>query len=356
MLNIISFCLQSKLFLLYCSPPTFQIFIFSCNMWSTIVVLASILFLPKVHLNFCELKADITFLVDKSGSIASTGNGHNYDLALNRIETVKSYILDSVKLMQLGEDKIRVAIATFNHEMDKLNTFNNRSSYDFKLFKVILNNLTYTNTDMRDTSNLAGALPLVASGLYSKNTEGRERIIIVMTDGDIDKRRKKNFFQEFREKTTPPFKIIAIGIGSYLGFKNELINITGNEALVLNLEDYADLPKHVNTLIAKVCSEDFVGNEFSPTIEPTSTSPPPSPWLEDDLPTKSNNRAMSIGLGVGGAVALLAAAAALAYFYKNKLAGGKTSTSNNGSVLRNSTENPIYTSSGETYENIMSNS
>jgi hypothetical protein len=316
-------------------------------MWSTIVVLASILFLPKVHLNFCELKADITFLIDKSGSIAYNGTHISYEIAQERIETVKSFILDSVKLMQLAEDKIRVAIATFNHGFRNLNTFKDQSSYDLKLFEGILNNLTYTKDDMKGGTRLASALYQVLLILYRRNTEGRERIIMVITDGQLpvqEKNNTVNFSQVLRGKT-PPFKIIAIGIGSHQGFHDDLFQITGNEALTLTSENYIDLPNHVNTLIAKVCP-DFVNEVSISTIGPTSTPAPPSP-------TKSNERALYIGFGVGGAVALLAAAAGLAYFYKNKLAGGKTSTSNNGSFLRNSTENPFYRSPGETHENIM---
>jgi hypothetical protein len=317
-------------------------------MWSTIVVLASILFLPKVHLNFCELKADITFLIDKSASIAENKTHKLYEIARERIKLVKSFILDSVKLMQLAEDKIRVAIATFNREFFYLNTFDNQSSYDLKLFEAILNDLTYTRGDMNSGTLLSSALSLVHNILYhGKGPEGKEGIIMIFTDGQFTEQEKHYISTNSKllRGNTPPYKIIAIGIGSHQGFYDELLLITGNETLTLTLGNYIDLPIHVNTLIAKVCP-DLVNKVSISTIGPTSTPAAPSP-------TNSNKRALYIGFGVGGAVALLAAAAGFAYFYKNKLAGGKTSTSNNGSFLRNSTENPFYRSSGRTHENIM---
>nr|XP_058959500.1 coadhesin-like [Pocillopora verrucosa] len=199
----------------------------------------------------CTAGLDIAIVLDKSKSVK-----------LPNLEKAITFIGDLVKTFHPAPDKDHFGFITFHEKAQMVFKFADSQYHDEnallqKIAEEPRKLELYTRTDL--------ALIMARDQLFTE--EGGDRpdkpnVMIVLTDGRPTKPKgDKNFdFKEFADKIAEDFKdkdvrVVAVGIGRGID-KGTLLSIADNkDDQVVEVENFSQLEKEMNTIKSKACSE-----------------------------------------------------------------------------------------------------
>jgi hypothetical protein len=222
----------------------------------------------------CKLTADVTFIIDKSGSIAPNGN---INIANERINIVKKFISEIIDILPVGETNTRVVISEFNSYCHLLNYLNEKSSYTLTEIKSIISNVYYKNSDRHEGTYLGACLRTINEKIYDKRPSSRakvRKILVVITDGDATD--KSNNMPSvvgpwLRGMKPIPYNITAFRIGSDFN-EQSFMDLTGDKSLIFDARKFDDMEEQVESFADKICTIDCQFTQWSPwgVCEPIS--------------------------------------------------------------------------------------
>ncbi|XP_047732091.1 collagen alpha-5(VI) chain isoform X1 [Prionailurus viverrinus] len=182
----------------------------------------------------CEdMKADIMFLVDSSGSIGYENFGK-----------MKTFMKNLLAKIKIGPDKTQIGVVQFSHynqEEFQLNKY-----FTQKEIADAVDRMSYINSNTLTGS----ALTFVAQ--YFTPTKGArvgvKKFLILITDGEAQ--------DSVREpaKALRDSGVIIFSVGVYGANRMELEEISGDGKLVFQVEKFDDLNAIENELIFRVCA------------------------------------------------------------------------------------------------------
>ena len=191
-------------------------------------------FLAKKEVKpLCEVKVDVGFVLDSSGSLRDDyGKEKNFLKAL-------------AATFGVSEQGARAGVVTFSYNTEHSIKLNDH--YDLSSFSDAVDNIAL----MGHTTRIDKALRLTQSDMFSIANGGRpgvSKVVIVLTDGsqtqDVGAEDPGDVAEELRAMG---YKVLAVGIGD--GVNNtELAHITGDKANVYSAASFDEL-----------ISQDFLG-------------------------------------------------------------------------------------------------
>ncbi|XP_055272570.1 collagen alpha-5(VI) chain [Moschus berezovskii] len=182
----------------------------------------------------CEnMKADIMFLVDSSGSI-----GHE------NFEKMKTFMKNLLDKIQIGEDKTRVGVVQFSHY----------SKEEFQLDKY------FTQKEISDAIDsmplisdrtLTGSAITFVGPYFSESKGGRsmvKKFLILLTDGEAQ--------DDVRDpaKALRDNGVVIFSVGIYGANRTQLEEISGDGSLIFHVENFDDLKTIESKLVFRVCA------------------------------------------------------------------------------------------------------
>ncbi|KAJ8307949.1 hypothetical protein KUTeg_014498 [Tegillarca granosa] len=180
-----------------------------------------------------ELKADIVFVMDSSGSIGS----QNFYLQ-------KNFLVKFAEVFHIGPNDVQVSVVSFSTQVVpefNLNTYQNVS----QLVNAI-KNIRYIGS----STNTDAAIRYVINNSFRSENGARpdvHKLMILLTDGQSN--RPQSTIQESQRLHQTDIKSIAIGVGT--GFnRHELNAIASDQSLVLTVNNYQSLENLQKDLIA----------------------------------------------------------------------------------------------------------
>jgi hypothetical protein len=198
----------------------------------------------------CGLVADIAFLIDKSGSISNIRDvGKKLSFGKERIKIIKSFISRLTKSLPLGENGVRVVVASFNDKVTLYNNFNESSSYNYEQFSKVLNTIDYDSCDLETTKELYLALNKVNTGLlWSYN-----KIIVIFT-AETPKAEKYGdpyLYSSFLRNSSG-YKIVLFGIGDVT--EDNMVKFTGSKKLFFNAPSFEAMSQQFHSFAETICN------------------------------------------------------------------------------------------------------
>ncbi|XP_070289479.1 collagen alpha-5(VI) chain [Myotis yumanensis] len=182
----------------------------------------------------CEdMKADIMFLVDSSGSI---GKGN--------FETMKTFMRNMSANIQIGPDKTQIGVVQFsghNKEEFQLNKYFTQKEISDAIDKM---SLIGQNTLMGSALTFVDEYFTLPKGARL----GVKKFLILITDG------------EAQDDVTKPAKalrdkgVIIICVGVYGAKRTQLEEISGDGSLVFHVEKFDHLKAIESKLLSQVCA------------------------------------------------------------------------------------------------------
>nr|XP_013015430.1 collagen alpha-5(VI) chain [Cavia porcellus] len=182
----------------------------------------------------CEdMKADIMFLVDSSGSIGSPN-----------FEIMKTFMKDLLTKIEIGANQTQIGVVQFS----------NYNKEEFQLNKYFT---TKEISDAIDTMSLIGSTTLTGSALtfvsqyftYPKGARPQVRkFLILITDGEAQDDVK------FPAIALRESGVIIITVGVFGANRTQLEEISGDGSLVFHVENFDLLKAIENKLIFSVCA------------------------------------------------------------------------------------------------------
>lgn len=182
----------------------------------------------------CEdMKTDLMFLVDSSGSIGHENFGK-----------MKTFMKNLLAKIKIGPDKTQIGVVQFsdyNQEEFQLNKY-----FTQKEISDAIDRMSYIG---RNT--LTGSALTFVDQYFTPTKGARSRVrkfLILITDG------------EAQDSVTEPAKalrdsgVIIFSVGVYGANRKELEEISGDGKLVFQVEDFDDLKAIENELVFRVCA------------------------------------------------------------------------------------------------------
>ncbi|XP_036123051.1 collagen alpha-5(VI) chain [Molossus molossus] len=182
----------------------------------------------------CEdMKADVMFLVDSSGSI-----GHD------NFETMKIFMKNVSAKIQIGPDKTQIGVVQFsghNKEEFQLNKYFTQKEIFDAIDRMSL---------IGQNTKTGGALTFVDEYFTPPKGARREvkKFLILITDGEAQDN-VKDPARALRDKG-----VVIISVGVYGANRAQLEEISGVGSLVFHVENYDHLKEIENKLIFHVCA------------------------------------------------------------------------------------------------------
>ncbi|XP_048881519.1 collagen alpha-6(VI) chain-like [Brienomyrus brachyistius] len=179
-----------------------------------------------------EVVADITFLVDSSGSIDS----EDYN-------KMKAFMVSIVNKTDIGQDKVNLGVVQYSDQSElifDLNTF-----YDKASMRTAINQMTQLGY-----GTLTGAALTDLSQYYEKSRKGVKQILIVITDGEAQDDVEIPA-EALRDKG---IYIYCIGVaGAHLA---QLMEITDSRDRVFFEKDFDALKLLENKILVGICEKE----------------------------------------------------------------------------------------------------
>uniref|UniRef100_K7GI58 Collagen alpha-6(VI) chain-like n=1 Tax=Pelodiscus sinensis TaxID=13735 RepID=K7GI58_PELSI len=180
-----------------------------------------------------EMRADIMFLVDSSGSIGQ-----------DNFSKMKSFMKELVKKSDIGADRVQVGVVQFsgtNQEEFQLNRYSSKSDIFSAIDGMSL---------MGDITLTGGALTFVSD--YFKPSKGArpgvKKFLILITDG-VAGDEVKSPAEKLQNQG-----VVIFSVGVFNANKTQLEEISGTRKLVFYVEKF-DILKHIeDELIFRICS------------------------------------------------------------------------------------------------------
>uniref|UniRef100_K7GCX1 VWFA domain-containing protein n=1 Tax=Pelodiscus sinensis TaxID=13735 RepID=K7GCX1_PELSI len=180
-----------------------------------------------------EMRADIMFLVDSSGSIGQ-----------DNFSKMKSFMKELVKKSDIGADRVQVGVVQFsgtNQEEFQLNRYSSKSDIFSAIDGMSL---------MGDITLTGGALTFVSD--YFKPSKGArpgvKKFLILITDG-VAGDEVKSPAEKLQNQG-----VVIFSVGVFNANKTQLEEISGKRELVFYVEKF-DILKHIeDELIFGICS------------------------------------------------------------------------------------------------------
>nr|XP_014587343.1 collagen alpha-5(VI) chain isoform X1 [Equus caballus] len=182
----------------------------------------------------CEdMKADIMFLVDSSGSIGPENFGK-----------MKTFMKNLLAKIQIGPDKTQIGVVQFStdaKEEFQLNKYFTQKEISDAIDRMsLINQNTYTGHALEFVdqyfSHLKGARP------------GVKKFLILITDGEA-RDGVRDPARALREK-----EVVIFSVGVYGANRTQLEEISGDGSLVFQVEKFDDLKAIESKLIFRVCA------------------------------------------------------------------------------------------------------
>lgn len=171
-----------------------------------------------------ELKADIVFVMDSSGSIGS----QNFYLQ-------KNFLVKFAEVFKIGPNDVQVSVVSFSSQV--VPEFNLNAYHDKDKLVTAIKNIRYIGS----STNTDSAIRYVIDNSFQPGNGARpdvHKLMILLTDGQSNNR-QSTILQAQRLHQTD-IKAIAIGVGT--GFNRQELNaIASDPSLVLTVNNYQSL-------------------------------------------------------------------------------------------------------------------
>ncbi|OWK06170.1 hypothetical protein Celaphus_00012785, partial [Cervus elaphus hippelaphus] len=182
----------------------------------------------------CEnMKADIMFLVDSSGSIGR-----------ENFEKMKTFMKNLLDKIQIGGDKSRVGVVQFSGV----------SKEEFQLDKYFTQKEISDAIDSMDPiseNTLTGSAITFVDPYFTEAKGGRamvKKFLILITDGEAQDD-VRDPAKALRDKG-----VVIFSVGVYGANRNQLEEISGDGSLIFHVENFDDLKAIESKLIFRVCA------------------------------------------------------------------------------------------------------
>ncbi|KAK2165643.1 hypothetical protein LSH36_47g02029 [Paralvinella palmiformis] len=204
--------------------------------------------MPKLcqYIPACAGEADITFVLDSSGSVGLDG-----------WKTLINFVADVVRNMYIGRDAVRIGVITYSGKPRVV--FNLKRYFTAGSVLDAIQNIEY---DEGSGTNTAAALRMAKRDIYGQGTGDRlyvRDIVIVITDGQSYLESPVEAAKELRDAGIRTF---AIGVGDpdnprFPEFQRELVGIGSSPSSdhVFNVKYHNDLGKILESLVRRTCRE-----------------------------------------------------------------------------------------------------
>ena len=198
--------------------------------------------------------ADITFVVDSSGSIEKAGAG-NWDLVLN-------FIADIIRALDIGPSGVRVGMVLFGnsgHLEFHLTDYPTKSDLISRVLQ----------TKYRDErTNIADGIEIMTKEIFKEDKGDRPdvpNIGIVLSDGKANER-GRDTLPEAEQAKDEGIVIISVGVTDEIDVA-EMTAIASSPDHYIFVEDFAGLSDSLDVLVDRTCTS--VGTTFSSSGEKT---------------------------------------------------------------------------------------
>uniref|UniRef100_A0A8D1UKI5 Collagen alpha-5(VI) chain n=1 Tax=Sus scrofa TaxID=9823 RepID=A0A8D1UKI5_PIG len=182
----------------------------------------------------CEdMKADIMFLVDSSGSIG-----------LENFRTMKSFMKNLLAKIQIGLDKTRIGVVQFSDvtkEEFKLDTYFTQKEISDAIERM----------SPIEQNTLTGKALTSIEPYFTESKGARSMVrkfLILITDGEAQDD-VRNPAKVLRDKG-----VVIFAVGVFRANRTQLEEISGDSSLVFQVESFSDLKEIENKLIFRVCA------------------------------------------------------------------------------------------------------
>uniref|UniRef100_A0A8D1B6P2 Collagen alpha-5(VI) chain n=1 Tax=Sus scrofa TaxID=9823 RepID=A0A8D1B6P2_PIG len=182
----------------------------------------------------CEdMKADIMFLVDSSGSIG-----------LENFRTMKSFMKNLLAKIQIGLDKTRIGVVQFSDvtkEEFKLDTYFTQKEISDAIERM----------SPIEQNTLTGKALTSIEPYFTESKGARSMVrkfLILITDGEAQDD-VRNPAKVLRDKG-----VVIFAVGVFRANRTQLEEISGDSSLVFQVESFSDLQEIENKLIFRVCA------------------------------------------------------------------------------------------------------
>uniref|UniRef100_A0A4X1UWJ0 Collagen alpha-5(VI) chain n=1 Tax=Sus scrofa TaxID=9823 RepID=A0A4X1UWJ0_PIG len=182
----------------------------------------------------CEdMKADIMFLVDSSGSIGR-----------ENFRTMKSFMKNLLAKIQIGLDKTRIGVVQFSDvtkEEFKLDTYFTQKEISDAIERM----------SPIEQNTLTGKALTSIEPYFTESKGARSMVrkfLILITDGEAQDD-VRNPAKVLRDKG-----VVIFAVGVFRANRTQLEEISGDSSLVFQVESFSDLKEIENKLIFRVCA------------------------------------------------------------------------------------------------------
>uniref|UniRef100_A0A8D0RAC1 Collagen alpha-5(VI) chain n=1 Tax=Sus scrofa TaxID=9823 RepID=A0A8D0RAC1_PIG len=182
----------------------------------------------------CEdMKADIMFLVDSSGSIGP-----------ENFRTMKSFMKNLLAKIQIGLDKTRIGVVQFSDvtkEEFKLDTYFTQKEISDAIERM----------SPIEQNTLTGKALTSIEPYFTESKGARSMVrkfLILITDGEAQDD-VRNPAKVLRDKG-----VVIFAVGVFRANRTQLEEISGDSSLVFQVESFSDLQEIENKLIFRVCA------------------------------------------------------------------------------------------------------
>lgn len=192
----------------------------------------------------CRSRVDLAFLIDGSGSIERLGRG-NFARILNFVRSI-------TRSLPIGRSKTRISVAVYSTRPYLIFGFRRYSSRNAILTAV--RRIRYPSGGTKIGRALTFARYRMFTG---RQTKGRKRVLIVLTDGISQDRITSPARRLKRSKNV---EIFAIGVGR--GFKIRQLQRIATDKRHVVTSGFRNLGRIVKSMKEKVCCK--CSNSFFP--------------------------------------------------------------------------------------------
>eukprot|EP00122_Pirum_gemmata_P011378 Pgem_evm1s10538 len=221
----------------------------------------------------CNLKADIAFLLDKSGSISAVKRKEcylgicknvvvsNLQEGQRNFELMKQFTSDVINQFTINENEANIALSTFNDVYTKHYSLGYDSA---EINRQLQTRINYFDRDRNSGTEMTYAIQKIKNTVFEKSTRNDNnmvlKVLVVLTDGVANNPGQAiNKATELREEG---YIILVVGIGMERS-DYYLEALAGSKENVIDIKNFQELTNKVEFLTKKICSVDCKTTDWS---------------------------------------------------------------------------------------------
>ncbi len=195
-------------------------------------------------------RADLTFLLDSSGSIRKS----NPNNVTDNWEIIKDFVIRTIDSLDVRMDHTRVSVVYFGNEAEVLVDLDYLQNHTIASMKEKIRNLAYLD----EKTNTSGALRLMRQAIFRSHKGDRpdiRNVGIIITDGQSNVDQNRTVIEAEAVKQQG-IRMFAIGLTSDIN-EDELRSIASDpvDNHFFTADEIADIETFRTRLIWGVCNE-----------------------------------------------------------------------------------------------------